>query len=53
MKLTKRKVPRFQRDAEFFNHIKGMGKIRDSHYLLVKLNARDIHPQRGKRDKSE
>lgn len=35
MKITKRKTPRKSRDTEFFNHIKDMGKIRDSHYLLI------------------
>gem|GEM_PF-5230045 len=39
MKLTKRKTPRFQRDTEFCNQIIDLSKIRDSHYLLVKLNA--------------
>ncbi|MGB3480463.1 MAG: hypothetical protein WBB67_15045 [bacterium] len=53
MKLTKRKAPRFQRDTEFYNQIIDLSKIRDNHYLLVELNAKDIHPQRGKRDKSE
>ena len=39
MKLAKRKAPRFQRGTEFSSYMKDMGKIRDSHYLLVKLNA--------------
>jgi hypothetical protein len=37
MKPTKRKAPRSQRDTEFCNQIPDLSKIRDSHYLLVKL----------------
>jgi len=44
MKLTKRKTLRLLQDTGFFNHIKDMGKIRDNHYLLVELNAKDFHP---------
>jgi hypothetical protein len=39
MKLAKRETSHVFniRDTGFFNHIKDMGKIRDNHYLLVKL----------------
>lgn len=37
MKSMKRKAPRLSRDTEFCNHIKDVGKKRDSYHLLVKL----------------
>jgi len=44
MNLTKRKTPRQPRDTEFFNHIKNMEKIRDSHYLLLRsIIPYDLH----------
>jgi hypothetical protein len=48
MKVTKRKAPRYlslttfrdlRQDTGFYSQIKDLSKIRDSHYLLAKLNV--------------